>query len=322
LEISNEAHEDSLKNYHAAQENFAEAIKIQNETSASAFPIELDLMETVHLIGVRNTKQKAYQAAIAFLLEAIKMEKDFNTTTGAIHFLTYISMQSLGEAYLLNNENENALKILNETLEAQIAFYAKREHTDIAKTLHFVGMAHHNQKEYLLALTALHEALDIKEKLLKANDFMITVTENELIKAYNGDFDFDWNNSLTIESNRQKISRLEDFLKRIDSKRQLNSEDALAYGQLCYKLGTFHVQAHFAEVKEAAEHARSQSKPAEVSALTSFPGTLYGRTQSPRVADFAGTSVAMPLVNNSATPTPTPEEMLSVSTISGLTNTL
>jgi tetratricopeptide (TPR) repeat protein len=177
------SHEESVKNYSRAKQKFEDAIKIQNETQVSSFPIDLDLMETLHLMGVRQTRQGQYTEAIAMLEDALEMEKSFNQKSGGTHFLTYITMQSLGEARLLIGKKDEALKILEDTLKQQEAHFDKREHIDIAKTLHFIGMAQANKNEFTLATQAFEESLKIKEKLLKPNDFMIQVTNDELKKA-------------------------------------------------------------------------------------------------------------------------------------------
>lgn len=62
------------------------------------------------------------------------------------------------------------------------------------------------------------------------------------LQTYEKKFDFDWNNYVTIERNRKRITEIEMFLKTTKPKafEKLNDQDKQALGRILYRLGTFY----------------------------------------------------------------------------------
>jgi hypothetical protein len=237
-------HDLACEHYNHALTYSGNADEIQKASQISTLPVIVDIMEIYHLQGVRFIRQKQYQEAVQALENALEKEKEFNAHANTIHFLTYITMQSLAEAYCNIDQNILALKLLDETIAGQTALYGKREHTDIAKSLHFVGMAHANSQEWEESIAAYREALAIKVKELKPNDYMILIGQIELLKAADEYFDFDWNDFISINRNKDKVKFIEQFLASILNLERVRQEDktaAQAYVNLHYHLGTYYI---------------------------------------------------------------------------------
>src|SRR3990167_4431669 len=67
------------------------------------------------------------------------------------------------------------------------------------------------------------------------------LTSPSSIKMLNESFNFDWNDYRTIEPNKAKVAVLELFIeKMLPSLSTLKESDKYAFGQLCFKLGSFY----------------------------------------------------------------------------------
>jgi hypothetical protein len=86
---------------------------------------------------------------------------------------------------------------------------------------------------------------------MKKNSFIIE-SDNEAVTAIKPElspiaeqeknFNYDWNECLTVFTNKNKISPNEKFLANIDDASQLSLEDQLALGRLFSKLGAYYAQ--------------------------------------------------------------------------------
>lgn len=60
------------------------------------------------------------------------------------------------------------------------------------------------------------------------------------LEKFSKNFNFDWNQSATINQNKTKVAELDVFLKKIEDYNKLSKEDQKLAGHLSYQLGTFY----------------------------------------------------------------------------------
>lgn len=142
--------------------------------------VAIDLAESLHIRGVIMARNKNLQEAEKMLNEAAYYENQFCKTTGAMHFLCFITKQSQADVLVRLGKGQEAITLLEEILPEQIKFHQTEVHMDIAKTLHFLGNAYASTGQYENALKQYQQALNVKKQLYPDHAPMIKVTQDAI----------------------------------------------------------------------------------------------------------------------------------------------
>jgi hypothetical protein len=211
------------------------------------FPLlKVDVSEYSHLVGVTLIAQRKKEEALPYLKAAKKLQEEFIAETGAVHFIKWITGQSLGLLYGDLGDYDNAVTLLTETIDEQTAYYGDKYHADIAKSVCFLGEVHGNAKKYSAAILRLLEGIDIKSRFYKAGEFVLTITQKYLIGVLKNHFGYDWNDYRTLAANEGLVPVITDYIASLPAPEllKLNPKEAQIYSQLLFKRGAYaiHVQ--------------------------------------------------------------------------------
>jgi len=240
------------KNEHQqAQNHFVLANKLFNQVVQGP---NIESAECLHLLGVSLTKEKRYREALQQLAIAYALETNYVDENGN-HFMVLVTVQSIADTNRklaedkATDKNEatkllaQAKELLEKAEAAQIEFYGTDKNEDVAKTKQFLGENYLSSGNYSAAISKLQETLKLKLELFKnkLDEPMILFALEPLAKAFNQDFDFDWNNYKTHASAKQKIQVMkEDVDKIIAMRAKINKSAQLELANLCYKMGCFY----------------------------------------------------------------------------------